>query len=72
MLHDDHPWVGREVEDTASGRRGILRAVAPEGDPPRAVAWLRPAGGGTEWTTAVSALANPALIKPETHPKEKR
>lgn len=68
LLHRDHPWIGREVEDAATGRRGILRAIAPDGDRPRPVAWLLPAGGGTEWTTDPGALANPAPLTPDTHP----
>ncbi|MFD4376804.1 hypothetical protein [Streptomyces sp. NPDC058486] len=68
LLHHLHPWLGRDVEDTATSRRGILRAVTPEGDDPCPRAWLLPAGGGTEWTTEVSALANPASINPTTHP----
>ncbi|MET9448921.1 hypothetical protein [Streptomyces cinerochromogenes] len=28
LLHRDHRWIGRTVEDTATGRRGVLRAVA--------------------------------------------
>lgn len=67
--HYEHPWLGREVVDTATGRRGILRAVAPEADEVRLepgvalarlkgkpVAWLQPVGGGVEWTTARTAL----------------
>ncbi|MFD4392621.1 hypothetical protein [Streptomyces sp. NPDC058495] len=68
LLHCPHRWLGRDVEDTMTGRRGILRAVAPEGDDPSPKAWLLPAGGGTEWTTDVSALADPAPITPATHP----
>jgi hypothetical protein len=64
MLHRDHPWMGREVEDTATGRRGVLRAIAPDGDSTESVAWLAPAGGGTEWTTSPRALSNPAPIAP--------
>ncbi|MFF6888723.1 hypothetical protein ACFY9F_36735 [Streptomyces sp. NPDC012421] len=62
FLHQAHRWLGREVEDTVTGRRGILTAVAPEGADPRArpLAWLRPLGGGTEWTTFPAALANPS------------
>lgn len=66
MLHDDHPWLGREVEDTKTGRRGTLRAIAPEGTKARPVAWLIPSGGGMEWTTDPTALANPAPITPDT------
>ena len=68
-MHHDHPWIGRAVEDTASGRRGILRAIAPDADQPHPVAWLRPPGGGIEWTTAPGALANPAPLTPDTNPK---
>ncbi|MFF8732769.1 hypothetical protein ACF073_40845 [Streptomyces sp. NPDC015171] len=68
LLHRDHPWIGRNVEDTATGRRGILRAVAPAPDTKRPVAWLAPTGGGTEWTTSLGALANPEPITPDTHP----
>jgi hypothetical protein len=72
MLHRDHPWLGRTVEDTTTGRRGILRAIAPDGDRPQPVAWLLPEGGGTEWTTDPDALANPAPITPVTHSKQTR
>ncbi|MEU5445811.1 hypothetical protein [Streptomyces griseofuscus] len=69
LLHSEHPWIGREVTDTATGRRGILRALAPEGDiVPAPVAWLRPVGGGREWTTDPGALADPAPITPRTRP----
>ncbi|MFC9730718.1 hypothetical protein ACFWGM_08885 [Streptomyces roseolus] len=67
LLHHPHPWLGREVEDTATGRRGILRAVTPEGHDPRPKAWLLPPGGGTEWTTDVSALTP---ITPVTRPAQ--
>ncbi|AKN75016.1 hypothetical protein QR97_39770 [Streptomyces sp. PBH53] len=69
LLHHAHPWIGRTVEDTATGRRGVLRAVAPDPETSRPVAWLAPAGGGTEWTTALGAVANPAPITPDTHPR---
>ncbi|MGW2952853.1 hypothetical protein [Streptomyces eurythermus] len=72
LLHHSHPWTGREVEDTLTGRRGILRALAPDGDSPRPVAWLRPPGGGTEWTTGPEALANPAPITPHTRPRARK
>lgn len=64
FLHQKHRWLGREVEDTVTGRRGVLTAVAPDAADPRArpLAWLRPLGGGTEWTTPPSALANPSPI----------
>ncbi|GHG04134.1 hypothetical protein ACFFSH_39010 [Streptomyces filamentosus] len=68
LLHRHHRWLGRDVEDTTTGRRGILRAIAPEGDAPGLRAWLLPVGGGTEWTTEISALANPAPISPTTRP----
>jgi hypothetical protein len=66
LLHRNHPWIGREVEDTATGRRGTLCAIAPDGDKPRPMAWLRPPGGGMEWTTDPASLANPAPITPDT------
>lgn len=67
LLHRDHPWIGRNVEDTATGRRGTLRAIAPDSTKPRPlVAWLLPEGGGIEWTTDPGSLANPAPITPET------
>ncbi|MET8566153.1 hypothetical protein ABZV75_38430 [Streptomyces flaveolus] len=68
LLHRRHPWIGRAVLDTATGRRGVLRAVAPLPDGTRPVAWLRPAGGGREWTTSLGALTDPAPITPDTHP----
>ncbi|GAB1340868.1 hypothetical protein ACE1SV_74580 [Streptomyces sp. E-15] len=68
LLHRDHRWLGRTVEDTATGRRGILRAVAPSGTDPRPVAWLAPLGGGLEWTATLGALAEPAVITPTSHP----
>ncbi|MFC8856840.1 hypothetical protein ACFT5D_27730 [Streptomyces sp. NPDC057144] len=66
LQHRSHRWLGRVVEDTATGRKGILRAVAPDIDTPRTVAWLAPVGGGREWTTAPGALANPAPLTPDT------
>ncbi|MER6332625.1 hypothetical protein ABT298_25515 [Streptomyces sp. NPDC001034] len=68
LLHRAHPWIGRTVEDTATGCRGILWALAPDGDDPRPVAWLSPLGGGREWTTEPDALADPAPITPESRP----
>ncbi|MCZ9349063.1 hypothetical protein NGM36_04505 [Streptomyces mutabilis] len=68
LQHRSHRWIGRVVEDTATGRTGILRAIAPDTDDSRPVAWLAPVGGGLEWTTAPSALANPAPITADTHP----
>ncbi len=66
LLHHGHPWLGRDVEDTATGKRGTLRAIAPDGDKPHPVAWLLPPGGGMEWTTDPGALANPAPITPDS------
>lgn len=62
MGHRDHPWLKMEVLDQESGRRGILRAIAPEGEKGPPVAWLAPVDGGTEWTTHPNSLgiANPA------------
>lgn len=56
MLHDRHRLLGRLVRDTASGRTGVLRAVDPDGDAPKPVAWLIPEGGGIEWTTPLRAI----------------
>ncbi|MFI1507583.1 hypothetical protein [Streptomyces sp. NPDC020597] len=72
LLHREHPWIGREVEDTATGRRGVLRAIAPDLNGTRALAWLRPATGGMEWTTNPSALDNPAPVTADSHPREAR
>ncbi|MFC9259330.1 hypothetical protein ACFRFJ_21235 [Streptomyces hydrogenans] len=72
MLHRPHRWIGREVEDTATGRRGVLTAIAPDTDDSRPMAWLRPAGGGTEWTTDPAALARPTPVTPSTHPPRKK
>ncbi|GHI06738.1 hypothetical protein AQI88_30240 [Streptomyces cellostaticus] len=80
LMHRSHPWLGRVVTDPVTGRRGILRAIAPEPDglqlvPSRAltkkppVAWLQPEGGGVEWATSPSALSDPAPITADTHPK---
>ncbi|WP_416985054.1 hypothetical protein [Streptomyces sp. T028] len=53
--------VGTLVRDRATGREGTLRDVLlyrpadrlpePEGRPARRLAFLRPVGGGREWTT---------------------
>lgn len=69
LMHRSHPWLGREVTDTATGRTGVLRAIAPDVDQPRLVAWLAPVGGGKEWTTDPRALGSPAQVSPDTHPK---
>ncbi|MGV9690556.1 hypothetical protein ACWDUX_15745 [Streptomyces sp. NPDC003444] len=65
FLHQKHRWIGRKVEDTVTGRRGILTAVAPDGADSLAypLAWLCLLGG-TEWTTAPAALAKPSPITP--------
>ena len=68
LMHRPPPGIGRDVADAATGRRGTLRAIAPDVDQTRPVAWLLPAGGGMEWTTDPGALANPAPITPDTHP----
>ncbi|MGW3463502.1 hypothetical protein ACWDE9_29675 [Streptomyces olivaceoviridis] len=68
LLHRRHPWIGRAVLDNETGRRGILRAVAPLPESTLPVAWLRPAGGGREWTTSLGALSDPAPITPDTRP----
>ncbi|MFK0112013.1 hypothetical protein [Streptomyces sp. NPDC091217] len=69
LMHSDHQWLGREVEDTETGRRGILRAIAPDVEHPRPVAWLMPTGG-MEWTTDPGALDNPAPLTPDTRSGE--
>ncbi|MFF8883271.1 hypothetical protein [Streptomyces flaveolus] len=56
LLHYTHPLPGPFVCDTASGRTGVLQAVAPDCDTPQPVAWLRPEGGGTEWTISLRAV----------------
>jgi hypothetical protein len=57
--HESHPLLGTLVVDTASGRVGILRAIVQD-DPRRRAglrrAWLRPEGGGVEWTTDPDAV----------------
>ncbi|MGA5183034.1 hypothetical protein [Streptomyces pseudogriseolus] len=68
LLHQPHPWIGRDVEDTATGRRGILRAIAPDLNGTKPVAWLHPRGGGPEWNTDPKALADPAAAPPPGGP----
>ncbi|MGW0764128.1 hypothetical protein [Streptomyces sp. NPDC002676] len=70
LLHRARRWLGRQVLDAASGRTGILRAIAPEPNGRRLVAWLRPMGGGCEWTTDPGTLEVVGRITPRTHPKE--
>lgn len=62
--HQEHPLLGRLVVDTATGRTGVLRAIAPEqiegpGGRARSVtrAWCAPAGGGREWTVPPDRIA---------------
>ncbi|MCW8383953.1 hypothetical protein [Streptomyces justiciae] len=69
LMHRSHQWLGRKVTDTASGRVGILRAIAPD-ESGRMRAWLAPVGGGREWTTAPGALAHPERITPDTHAED--
>ncbi|SEB30752.1 hypothetical protein SAMN04490357_0073 [Streptomyces misionensis] len=46
LLHRTHPWIGRAVTDTATGRRGTLRAVAPSTrSPTRRPSHLTPTRG---------------------------
>ncbi|MFF8369281.1 hypothetical protein ACF05W_10610 [Streptomyces lydicus] len=66
--HIEHPLLNRLVVDHAHDDRiGVLRALAPDSKdntfglvlmvpntPP--VAWLRPEGGGQEWTTDPDAI----------------
>ncbi|MEV5950381.1 hypothetical protein [Streptomyces sp. NPDC051993] len=52
LMHRHHPLLGQRVVDHVHGdRHGILRAIAPDVDHPRHVAWIFPEGGGVEWTT---------------------
>ncbi|MFE3476257.1 hypothetical protein AAGT00_00055 (plasmid) [Streptomyces cavourensis] len=69
MLHHEHPWLGRTVEDTRTQRVGVLRAIAPDGHEPAPVAWLLPPHGGVEWTTAPDNLARPEPITPSSLPR---
>lgn len=50
------PAPGALVLDTLTGRTGVVQTAA---DP--ATVWLRPAGGGREWTTAAHALTPVSL-----------
>ncbi|MHA6757125.1 hypothetical protein [Streptacidiphilus sp. PAMC 29251] len=57
--HRQHPLLGRQVEDVATGKLGTLRAVVDTDVPthtgrPRTVtlAFVAPHGGGQEWTTS--------------------
>ncbi|MFI0901897.1 hypothetical protein [Streptomyces sp. NPDC020983] len=54
----DHRWIGEVVEDTTTGARGVFRALAPDGGKQK-VAWLRPLGGGPEFTADPDNLAKP-------------
>ncbi|MEU9476146.1 hypothetical protein [Streptomyces sp. NPDC048191] len=67
LMHRSHPWLGHLVTDSATGRRGILRAIAPEDTGPAPVAWLAPRRGGIEWTTAPENLTDPTPIVPTGH-----
>lgn len=64
MLHEPHRLIGRLVRDTLSGRIGLLRAIAPDGDAPEPAAWLIPEGGGTEWTTPPQSIEPVAILGP--------
>ncbi len=58
--HHPHPLLNHLVEDIASGRRGMLRAVMRTDVPTHTghrtilLAHIAPPGGGREWTTAPS------------------
>jgi hypothetical protein len=71
LMHRSHPWLGQLVTDSASGRRGILRAIAPEGTALTPVAWLAPPRGGIEWTTAPENLTDPVPITPAGRGEER-
>ncbi|MEU1266692.1 hypothetical protein ABZ473_32440 [Streptomyces cellulosae] len=64
MLHKPHRLIGRLVRDTLSGRIGVLRAIAPDGDTTEPAAWLIPEGGGTEWTTTPRSIEPVVLPGP--------
>ncbi|GAA0379900.1 hypothetical protein [Streptomyces blastmyceticus] len=61
--HREHPLLGRLIVDTATGRTGILRAIAPEqvegirGSRMVTRAWCAPVGGGLEWTVSPDRIA---------------
>ncbi|MEV6619048.1 hypothetical protein AB0N31_35395 [Streptomyces sp. NPDC051051] len=67
ILHERHRLIGRPVRDTVFGRTGLLRAIAPNGDVPRPVAWLIPAGAGIEWTASVRAIKPVTPSRPCPH-----
>lgn len=71
LRHRSHQWLGRKVTDTASGRVGILCAIAPDDVTDGMRAWLAPVGGGVQWTTAPRALARLERATPNTHPEGK-
>ncbi|MGW7385323.1 hypothetical protein [Streptomyces sp. NPDC054794] len=70
LEHHDHGLLGRRVLDTATGRIGVLQAIAPDGTSPKPVAWLRPEDGGIEWTTATGSIEAIAPSTHQSHPKE--
>ncbi|CAM5651550.1 hypothetical protein [Streptomyces griseomycini] len=72
MLHDRHRLIGRLVRGTVSGRTGVPRAVATDGDTPKPVAWLIPEGGGTEWTTPLRAIEPVTVPTPSRPPRRGR
>ena len=53
------PPRGRLVRDTATDRVGVVMDVFYEGDRPVQI-WLRPVGGGQEWTTSPEYLQDVA------------
>ncbi|WP_406509065.1 hypothetical protein [Streptomyces sp. NBC_00212] len=69
LLHESHLWLGQIVTDTATERHGELRAIAPD-LAAQPVAWLRPVGGGREWTTSLYCLADPEPVTPGMDPPE--
>ncbi|MER7485168.1 hypothetical protein ABTY20_04390 [Streptomyces sp. NPDC126497] len=72
MLHDEHRLLGRLVRGTASGRTGILQAIAPDVGTDAPVAWLRPSGGGIEWTTQTRAIEPVTVPTPDRPSPQKR
>ncbi|MFI6472591.1 hypothetical protein ACIBL5_20340 [Streptomyces sp. NPDC050516] len=57
------------MTDTVTEQRGELRAISPDLTA-QPVAWLRPVGGGREWTTSLCCLADPEPGTPDMDPPE--
>lgn len=72
LLHQHHRLLGRLVRDTVHDRIGVLQAIAPDVDTTTPLAWLRPSGGGTEWTTPPQAIVPADTATPTAHPVKRR